>query len=180
MRNAWTLSTLVLCASVALAQESAPQERERDPFDVSAAAKMTKELGVPTTSEVQALEQEAKRLYDSGNCKAAEVALDKFARKANWLANLITGGLQPYYDAPYDERRGFSGVNALVPFESLANDYRTKRNRAIVMRAECLLKLGQTSDGVMLLINALDLIDIDDHEWWSRARMQLYSVLEVR
>lgn len=181
MRLRWTLSAIaLLCATVALAQETPAQKIERDPFDVSATAKMTKELGVPTRSEVSALEDEAKRLFEAGDCKAAEVALDKFARKANWLANLISGGLQPFYDASYDNRRRFAGVSTLVPFEKLANDYRAKRNRALVMRAECLLKLGQTQDGVTLLVSALDLIDIDDAEWWSRARTQLYSILEVK
>jgi hypothetical protein len=57
---------------------------------------------------------------------------------------------------------------------------RRKRNRALVIQAECELKLGNKEHGLALLINALALIDLKDTEYWTKARGLLYSLVEVK
>ena len=89
------ITFLLIFGMVAAAQEKT--EVKKDPFDLSVTARQVKELGVPTAAEVAALEAKANELYASEQWKEAAVALDQFARKANWLANLIVAGLEPYY-----------------------------------------------------------------------------------
>lgn len=178
MRRFVWASVFLVFSLTARAQE----KEKKDPFDISETTKLAKELGVSTVSEVSMLEGRAKQLFETGDCKAAIEALDQFARKANWLANLIAAGIQPYYGASYDDRKNFSHskLQALVPIENKANEYKEKRNRAMVMRAECLVKLGQKQEAVALLVGALNLISINDDEWWTRAKNQLFSLIEVR
>ena len=153
-----------------------------DPFDLSATDAKVQELGVPTVQSVDQLERRATELYTSEKWNEAESALDEYAKQANWLSNLIAGGLQPYYDASYDDRESFPHARLLklIPLESLGNQYKEKRNRAMVMRAECFVNLGQTEKAVSLLVGALDLIDIEDEKWWTRATDQLYSIIGVQ
>ncbi len=59
-------------------------------------------------------------------------------------------------------------------------DYRRKRNIAMVMQADRLVALGEKNKAVSLLVKALDLIDINNEEWWNKARKQLYSLIEMK
>jgi len=168
---------LILCITspLLMAQE------KQDPFDLSATEEKIKELGLPTVAKVEALEKKAKVLYNSKKWQEAALALEEYAKKTNWLSNLIEAGLEPYYSADYDDKKEYpySKLTALVPFEKKVNDYRRKRNRAMVMQAECLINLGQNDKAVSLLVRALDLIDINDEVWWNRARRQLYSIIGI-
>jgi len=172
---------LVALVGLSAVAQDKPIEGKKDPFDLSATSKQVKDLGIPTVSEVAALESKANDLYAAGEWKEAAAAFDQFARKANWLANLIVAGLQPYYDASYDARKniGYAKLQPLIPIESKANLYKEKRNHAMVMRAECLAKLGDNPQAISVLVGALDLIDIDDAVWWERGRKQLYALIGV-
>jgi hypothetical protein len=183
-KGAWLLTALLvaLFPTGVFAQkntaQSAPSEAARgNPFDTTA-ARQTLGESLATVATVEQLEKTALQLTEIGNCKAAVSALDKYAREANSLANLIAQGLQPYYGAPYDERRSFGGVGELIPMERLSNSYKTKRNRALVMQAECLAKLGDSRGAVVMYYQALGLIAIDD-DWWPRARQGLYRLIQV-
>jgi hypothetical protein len=153
-----------------------------DPFDLSASQSKVKELGVITKTEVDALEEKAKKLFNSGNCKSAVPALKEYSKKSNWLANLIASSLKPYYSASYDDRKSYpyEKLKPLIPLEKLSNDYKQKRNIALAMHGECLLKLGNKDEAVPVLIKALDLINIDNEAWWKRTRDNLLSIIEVK
>lgn len=181
MPKFFILLLLVFATSyLTTAQQKSEQQRPSDPFDLSSSREKIGKLGLPTVSIVADLENKAKQLFAAGNWKEANPALERYAKQANTLANLISAGLEPFYGASYDDRRSFSGTSALVNYESLANEYKTKRNRAMVMQGECLISLGQKDEGAAMLIKALDLISIDDKEWWTRARTKLYSLLDVK
>jgi hypothetical protein len=181
MRSVLTVVAVVTFVGLPVVAQEKATEGRKDPFDLSATAKQVKDLGVPTVSEVAALESKANDLYAAGEWKEAAVALDQFARKANWLANLIVAGLEPYYGASYDDRKniGYANLQPLIPIEAKANAYKEKRNHAMVMRAECLAKLGDNAQAVSVLVGALDLIDINDKTWWERGRKQLYTLIEL-
>ena len=156
---------------------------EEDPFDISGILEQIEEYGVPTCSSVAELEAKAMNLFTQGNYVAAMEALEAFAKHANWLANIIVAGLEPFYGASYDDRKSFpyySRGDALIEFERRANEYKTKRNHAMVMQAECAVQLGVTTQAVAMFMKALDLIDIEDYEWWDRARDGLYALIELR
>ncbi len=152
---------------------------DADPFDLSQSEMQVKELGIPTISSVEALEKKAATLYQQKDWKAAADANAQFAKAANWLANIIVAGLRPYYGANYDERKKFTRASELLPYESKANALRRKRDRAIVIQAECESNLGNKEGAVALLMTALKVIDIKDTECWEKARTLLYSISEV-
>ncbi len=170
-------------AATAAAQQpptAVPQTAAQNPFDLSAARQALGD-NLPTVSSVALLEKQAQALVEAGDCKGAVDALDKYARQANALSNLIARSLKPYCDGSFDERKAFVGsrLAALVPIERLGNDYKAKRNRAMVMQAECFVKLGDSQKAAATFYQALGLIDINDSEWWDRARNDLFSLLQV-
>jgi|AntAceMinimDraft_16_1070373.scaffolds.fasta_scaffold51747_3 tetratricopeptide (TPR) repeat protein len=154
---------------------------EEDPFDISATLEQIAEYGVPTVSSVATLEDKALGLFNEGKYRPAMEALEAFSKHANWLSNLISSGLDPFYGASYDDRKGFSyaKLQPLIQYESMGNEYKTKRNHAMVMQAECAVILGDKTKAVALFIKALDLIDIEDWTWWERTRKGLYALIGV-
>ena len=170
---------LVVSTSYALAQQAQGPQKTGDPFDLSSSREKLGKLGIPTQSAVSDLESKAKALVAANDCRNAIPALETCARQANTLANLISAGLQPFYGAGYDDRRK-ANVGPLAKYESLANDYKAKRNRAIVLQAECTAKLGQRDQAATLFINALNLLSVDDTEWWDRTRAGLYGFIDVK
>jgi len=182
----WSKSVLMaigcclVCAAIPAFAQKEAAAKTLDPFDLSSAReKAGGGRGIPTVALVDELESKAKALVAAGDCKAAVPALELFGRHANTLANLVSAGLQPYYGAGYDERKRVS-VGDLVKYESLANDYKQKRNRAIVLQAECAMKLGQKDQAATLFVHALNLLSVDDKEYWSRARTGLYQFIDLK
>lgn len=155
--------------------------KSSDPFDLSGQQKQIEEVGIPTKSSVDALEAEARDLFNQGNCEDAIPLLVTYAKRSNYLANLISGGLEPFYSASYDDRKSFriSTIPGLASYERQANNYKRKRNIAFAMQGECLIKMGKYEEAVPVLVKALDLIDIDSTEWWKRSLDNLYSVIEI-
>lgn len=173
---------LVLACMLSLFANAEEAKITSDPFDLSASASKIKELGIVTKSEVDKLELRAQELFKAENCKEAVDTIAEYARKANWLANMISANLDPYYTASYDNRKkyDFSKLKPLIPLESMANDYKRKRDRAFVMQGECYLKMGDKEKALPLLLKALDLINLEDDEWWKRARNSLLTIIEVK
>ena len=169
---------LLLLMTVIIAQES----KIVDPFDLSASTSKVNELGLITQPEVDAMEVKVKELFNAGDYKAALPVLIEYSKKANWLANLISANLDPYYGASYDEKKSFSylKLKPLIPLETLANDYKKKRNIALAMQGECLLKIGDKKGAIPVLLKALDLISIDEDVWWVRTRNNLLEIIEVK
>ncbi|WP_119395045.1 hypothetical protein [Salinibius halmophilus] len=152
-----------------------------DPFNLSSLQEDADELGIVTQPAVDALEESARQLFANEQCKEAIPVLEDYSKKANYLANIITSTLEPYYGASYDDRKEFplNKLRALIPYESLANDYKRKRNIAFAMRGECLMKLGDNEQAVPVLMKALDLMSIDEEEWWTRTNTNLLSIVDV-
>ncbi len=176
MKKIITLFTIVWSAN--LTAQGTP---DIDPFDLSASTSKVVELGVVTQPEVDGLEQRSKELFNADNCKKALPVLAEYSKKANWLANMVSATLDPYYGASHDERKGYnySQLQALIPLETLANDYKRKRNIAFAMQGECLMKVGDEERAIPVLLNALDLISLDEEAWWERTRSNLLAILEV-
>lgn len=138
------MKKLLLIAALATSNVFAEETKTVDPFDLSASATKVKELGLITKPEVDALEEKAKSLFNAGDCKGAIPVLIDYSKKSNWLANMIQASLDPYYGASYDDRKGYSyaKLKPLIPLETMANDYKKKRNIAFAMQGECLIKVG--------------------------------------
>lgn len=177
--NMTLVIVLLLMPLSAVAQDKASDD---DPFDISSTTEKVAELDVPTISDVDTLENSAKQLFNAENCTEAIPILEEYAKKANWLANLISSGLDPYYGASYDDRKDYPYIKLkpLIPYESLSNKYKRKRNIAIAMHGECLAKSGDKAKAVSYLVKALDLIHIDNEGWWKRTRENLYEIIGVK
>ncbi len=173
-----TTILVLFVATCAFADDKAPAKE--DPFDLSQNEKKIKEFGIPTVSKVLELERKAIELYQAKDWKAAAEANAEYARAANWLSNIIRAGLEPFYGASYDDKRNYRDLDTLIKFERMMNDLRMKRNRAMVVQAECEINAGDKEKGLSLLLKSLDLIDIDDTKYWEKARAMLYSMAEVK
>lgn len=151
------------------------------PFDLQEYTTMIDELGVPTMSSVKAIKDQANAAFESGQHEAAIPLLQEWARKANWLANIISAGLEPFYNASYDKTKNFplNRMTMLLVNETSANSLKRDRNHAMIMEAECLVALGRQDEAVSLYMKALDLVNVDDWEWWVRAANGLYAIVEV-
>lgn len=138
-------------------------------------------LGVPSPEEVDSLRERAYSLYEADSCSTAVEALRNHAEKANWLANVISQGLEPFYDASYDDQENISAgrVRILGNFEDSANELKRERNESYVMVAECEKQMGNQNVAMVYYMSALDLIDVEDQSLWDRARTGLYEAVGV-
>lgn len=171
----YALALAMVCVvSVLYAQES-------DPTDISDIVSEFEEIGLPTAEFVEDLATRANDAFESEEWEEAAEAYDQLSRSANWLANLIRSGLEPFYSASYDERDEFpySKLRPLIPIEDMSNNYVQMRNDAMVNRALSLIQMGQDREAASLLYRALDLIDIDSEELWAEARQALFSLIGV-
>jgi hypothetical protein len=155
-----------------------------DALDISAIQKRVEEAGIPTPQSVQQLEEKAAALARDSKWQDAASAYQGaralYARTSNWLANLISAGLDPFYHASYDDQKNYSISQREIQLENLSNSYRKKRDQATVWEAECYVRMNDTRRAVPLLVKALELINIKDTELWSRARKDLYSIIQVQ
>ena len=140
-----------------------------------------RKIGVPTPEIVENMRIRAINLYEEGNWALAIDSLKQFSHKANWLANLISKGLQPFYDASYSDRQSVSRsqIGRLAEYESLSNELKSQRNQAYVMIAECYLKIGEPDLATAYFFQSLELIPVSELEQWDRARNGLYQLIEL-
>lgn len=148
-------------------------------FDYSEYQTEIDRLGIPNEESVQSLRLHAVSLFESEQYLEAVDALDEWARSANWLANIIRQGLEPYYRTPSSSRPRYNSrqLNELVARERLSNHYIGERNLAMVMRAESLLHLGRPDEALAVFSKVLDLLRASEQELWMRATAGLYSII---
>jgi tetratricopeptide (TPR) repeat protein len=153
-----------------------PTTKEPDPFDITAIQKRIEEVGVPTPAIVQQLEAKATALAKDSKWQDAADAYDALAKNANSLANFVHTGIAPVYKASSGNRYN---LKEAVKLENQSNDYKTKRNAAMVAQAECYIRLNDTKRAMSLLIRALELINVNEAELWARARKDLYRIVQI-
>lgn len=173
------LMLAMLVGGVALAQAVTPTPPSTNPNDISKFKDIAEAKSLPTIQTVAASRQQAEALFNNGKCQEAVPALETWATQANWLSNLIASSLEPYYSASYDDRKkiSYNTLDALIPFEKQSNQFKSDRNLATVMRAECLAKLGRNNEAVAVFARALDLISIDEGVLWKRAAQGLNALI---
>lgn len=159
----------------------AETESEMDILDLTQYRTLVDEFGMPTTESVKEIAEAAQSTFDAGDYEVAIPLLEEWAQSANWLANMIVSGLKPFYRASYDDRKEFSysKVAALVVYETTANSLKRDRNHAMVMIAECHVQTGRLDVAVSMYMKALNLLDVNDWEWWTRAANGLFELIGV-
>lgn len=155
------------------------KKQQADPLDISVELSKIDELGVPTLSLVDEMKAKADNLFENQQWAEAYTAYDEYAKKANWLANIIAQFLEPYYSASYDDRKnvGFKRLSQLTPYERKANEYKRERNIAYVKMGLCKKNLGDTKTAAAVLLRALDLIDISQTDDWDKATEALSEII---
>jgi tetratricopeptide (TPR) repeat protein len=178
-KSLWLIVLLSICTLCVSSGTIFAEDKASDALDRTLYQNQIKEYGIPTKELVDQLGVKAAQLFDAKDYKNALPALQEFEKQSNWLANLISSGLKPYYSASYDDKKSFSNakLQALIPYERLSNDLKMRRNRTMVLEAECLVCLGNYKDAVSVYLKSLDLIDIKDWEWWARAQQGLYKLI---
>lgn len=154
-----------------------------DAFDTSADTKQVEELGVPTLTSVAELKSEADSLWSQEKYDEAAVAYAIYAKQVNWLANLVSAGLDPFYNASSSDRKDYypsdtsMRVGALASHERKANEYKEERNRAIMQEGLCYYYLNDYESALPLLLKALDLFSLDEVANWQITMNALYTII---
>lgn len=150
-----------------------------NPLDMSLQLKNIENYGVPTIASVDAMKIEAETLYNNQQYKEAIVAFRLFIENANWLANILSQCVEPYYSASYDDRKNISytTLKEYIPYENKANELKEQRNVAYVRIGLCYKNMGNNSQAVTYLHKGLDLLAIDQRVEWNEAASALAEIV---
>ena len=111
----------------------------------------------------------------------AAPAYARYAKQANWLANIIAAGLEPFYSASSSKTKNWYpkvlSYTTLSAAESKSNAYKGERNRAMLYEGLCYYYLNDYETALPLLIKALDLIELNDETNWKLGMEALYSII---
>ena len=161
------------------AQDTKKSESE-DPLDISKQMEQIKKYGVPTIATVAEMKTKADALYESQSWKEAALAYEVYAKNVNWLANLLSQCVQPYYSASYDDRKNtsYSTLKPFIPFESKANECKRERNIAYVKIGLCYKNMGDIKNAIAYLHKGLDLLDVKEIVYWTMAKDAMAEILQ--
>ena len=173
------LLSMVLTISFCAFAQNEVSKKENNPLDISRELEKIAEYGVPTIQLVEQMKAKADTLYNSNSWADAIVAYEEFAKKANWLANLLSQCVEPYYSASYDDKKNisYSVLKKYAPYEKASNDYKKLRNEAYVKIGLCHKQLGHIDKAVVYLYKGLDLVNVDEGIDWSLAVDALSEII---
>ena len=183
MRLIILFSILFISSAGSFAQTTeAKKDLTSDPLDLSVQKEQIEKYGVPTIEAIEELKEKADALYDSQSWEKAAEAYEVYARNVNWLANLLSQCVEPYYSASYDDRKAtaYSTLKPFIPFESKANEYKRSRNQAYVKVGLCYKNLGDVKNAVTYLHKGLDLLDVEDLVYWTMAKDAMAEILHFQ
>jgi len=177
------MAILILTSCLTFGQTTEiKKEIGNDPLDVSIQKEQIEKYGVPTIKTVAEMKSKADALYESKSWEQAAAAYEIYAKHVNWLANLLSQCVEPYYSASYDDRKAtsYTKLKPFIPFESKANECKTNRNQAYVKMGLCYKNLGDIKNAVTYLHKGLDLLSVDDVVYWTLAKDAMAEILEFK
>lgn len=179
MKKYAILLSMLFVGLTANGQTETAVKTNDDPLDLSSQVEKVEKHGVPTVAMVQEMKEKAEMLYTNQMWEDAAVAYEEFAQKANWLANLISQCVEPYYSASYDDRKNISYtlLKEYIPYEKKANELKEQRNVAYVRIGLCYKNMGNNSQAVTYLHKGLDLLAIDQRTEWNEAASALAEIV---
>ena len=181
-RNLLLASILFTSFNLIAQNTDVKKEISSDPLDISIQKEQIKKYGVPTIKTVEEMKSKADALYDSKSWEQAAVAYEIYAQHANWLANLLSQCVEPYYSASYDDKKntGYTKLKPFIPFENKANECKKNRNEAYVKIGLCYKNVGDVKNAVTYLHKGLDLLNVDNIIYWTLAKDAMAEILEFK
>ncbi len=178
MKKVFTLF-VVLATSICAFAQTETTKKEIDPLDLSSELKKISDYGIPTVQLVEQMKAKADTLYKNESFSEAAKAYEEYAKKANWLANLLSQCVEPYYSASYDDKKNtpYYTLKSFIPYESAANDLKRNRNTAYVRIGLCYKNLGNSEKAVAYLYKGLDLVNVDEYADWVIASKALAELV---
>ena len=179
MKKLAIVLSMLFIALAASAQTDTAVKANDDPLDLSSQLEKVEKHGVPTVAMVQEMKEKAEMLYTNQMWEEAAVAYEEFAQKANWLANLISQCVEPYYSASYDDRKNasYTMLKDFIPYQNKANELKKQRHVAYVRIGLCYKNMGNNSQAVTYLHKGLDLLAIDQRTEWNEAAKALAEIV---
>lgn len=171
---------LLMFVNILIAQTETKEEKLNDPLDFSEQKEQIEQYGVPTIITIAEMKIKSDALFEAKSWKEAAISYEIYAKNANWLANLLSQCIEPYYSASYDKKRNFWDFSSITPYEEQANKIKEDRNTAYVKIGLCYKNLGDIKNAVVYLYKALDVISIEDKINWAIARNALSEILQYR
>lgn len=171
-----TLACFTLCA---FAQSNESKSSTIDPLDVSKQLEQIELYGVPTFENVNEMRTKADALYEDHSWAKAAEAYEQYAKHANWLANIVSQCVEPYYSASYDDRKNvsYTSLKDYIPYESAANKLKEGRNEAYVKIGLCYKNLGDVNKAMTFLHKGLDLLDLRQRAMWAEAAKAVAEIV---
>lgn len=165
------LAILLPVAVMAQTTDDEGAKKVVDPLDISQEVAQIELYGVPTVEAVKEMKGKADALYSSGTWEEAALAYEQYAKHANWLANIISQCVEPYYSASYDDRKNsvFYVSSNYGSYEKAANNLKKERNEAYVKIGLCYKQLGQVDKAITYLYKGLDLLSVSEKDMWKEA-----------
>ncbi len=161
-------------------KEEVKTNNDFDALDISKETEQITKYGVPTIEAVDVIGKKAETLFTAQSWKEAIPALEDYAKNANWIANLIAQCVEPYYSASYKDKEkiSYSSIKEFIPYENKANQYKKERNRAYVKIGLCYKNLGDIKKATIYLTKSLDILSVDDTEYWNLAKNALSEIIK--
>lgn len=168
----------ILAIGCAFAQNTKTKSTP-DELSLVTQQEMLSEYGIPTVEAVDKMWESAGELYDSQNWEQAITAYEQFSKQANWLANLLSQCLKPYYSASYDEKKNvnYATIKTFLPYEKASNNYKRLRNTAFIRMGLCYKNLNDNKNALAYLHKGLSLLDMDSIDDWLTASMALSELV---
>jgi tetratricopeptide (TPR) repeat protein len=181
MKNIFISAMLLLFSIHMMGQTNDSKKALVDPLDLTQEREQIQKYGVPTINVVQEMKYKADSLYDMKSWKEAALAYEVYAEHANWLANLLSQCIEPFYSASYDERMAVvNKIKSFMSLEAKSNQYKRLRNQAYVNVGLCYKNIGDIKGATAYFYKGLDLLNVDDMEYWALARNAMLEILEYR
>lgn len=152
-----------------------------DVLDNSAELKEVEENGIPTEEIVSKLKETADALYAEESYEEAGEAYYETARKANYLANIMSQCIEPYYSSRSDSKSIPNElIDDLIIFEDKSNELKELRDTCYVYQGICYSKAGDPESALAVLYRALDLITDSETDAWILASQEVMNIIQYK
>lgn len=178
MKKTITLATILFLASASLLAQEAPKAADNILLNLDTERAYVEAYGVPTVASVEALSKEADSLFAEGDWEKAIDRYQSLAQQSNWLANLLTQCLNPYYNASYDDKKRtpLNTLNKLSVYEKSSNEYKMLRDRSFLRIALCYKQMNKKEECIMYLYKTLDKMSMKESADWQTAMQTMCEI----